>query len=35
MLRGEGQKPAVSPDGDRPQIGRDGQQPQVAAREAR
>jgi hypothetical protein len=35
MLRGDGQKPAVSPDGDRPQIGRDGQQPQVAAREAR
>ena len=35
MLRGEGQKPAVSPDGDRPQIGRDGQRPQVAAREAR
>ena len=35
ILRGDGQKPAVSPDGDRPQIGRDGQQPQVAAREAR
>src|SRR5580700_7412435 len=35
LLRGDGQKPAVSPDGDRPQIGRDGQQPQVAAREAR
>jgi Putative Actinobacterial Holin-X, holin superfamily III len=35
MLRGDGQKPAVSSDGDRPQIGRDGQQPQVAAREAR
>ena len=35
MLRGEGPKPAVSPDGDRPQIGRDGQQPQIAAREAR
>ena len=35
ILRGNGQKPAVSPDGDRPQIGRDGQQPQVAAREAR
>lgn len=35
VLRGNGQKPAVSPDGDRPQIGRDGQQPQVAAREAR
>jgi hypothetical protein len=34
ILRGNGQRPAVSPDGDRPQIGRDGQ-PQVAARETR
>jgi hypothetical protein len=35
MLRGDGQKPAVSPGGGRPQIGRDGQQSRVAAREAR
>jgi uncharacterized membrane protein YqjE len=35
VLRGNGRKPAVSPDGDRPQIGRDGQLPQVVAREAR